>query len=145
MVQLQFPYSDTTTGLPNVELSHMAYMPCSLHLSLQLHSVVLNLLNVTYGRQDLAYDTLPAADVFSGLQVAGNSSLPAEAAQHSCVSGAGWTWNKPSSKWEVFQWWLNTEQLCYDFNGPPLNWIGTRFSGKGVEPWQEGQWKSSVH
>lgn len=59
------------------------------HLFLQLYIIVLNLSNVTYGWQDLAFDPLPAVDIFSGLQVAGNAPLPAEAAQHPCVSGAG--------------------------------------------------------
>ncbi len=58
-------------------------------LTLPTAVVVLNLCNVTYGWQGLAFDALPAVDIFSGLQVAGDARLPAEAAQHPCISGAG--------------------------------------------------------
>ncbi len=67
----------------------MAHIPILLHLLQQLYMIVLYLYNVTYGWQDLAFDALPAVDIFPGLQVAGNTSLPAEAAQHSSLSGAG--------------------------------------------------------
>lgn len=71
---------------PLLEQPHVA---CLLPLLLCLDIIILNLHNVTYGWKDLAFDALPAVDIFSGLQVAGNTPLSTEAAQHPCVSGAG--------------------------------------------------------
>ncbi len=87
--QALIPISKITMGMTTLELPRMTHMPC-LQLPLQqLHIVVLHFHNVTYGWQDLASDALSAVDIFSGLQVASNTPLPAEAAQHPSLSGAG--------------------------------------------------------
>lgn len=63
--------------------------------------VLLNHQMITYGGKDLASDPLPAADIFPGLQVASDTLVSTEAAQHPCVCGTGRTRNKPSRKHAV--------------------------------------------